>query len=275
LGRWQQIRKIWRRVGAVLLVVSPLTMWFGFQPAPFPPAILASSDRVRVDDRNGALAFLPAGPSGAAGLVFYQGCPVPVESYAPFARGIAEAGHPVYLLRLAFRCAPTDASERQGIEQALAVMQSDSARPWAVGGHSHGGIPASRFVAEHPGSARGLLLVGTAHPRRLDLSSARVPVMKILGTADRVASERRIQASAHLLPASTRWVRIDGGNHVQFGWYRYQLGDGTASISREAQLAQTLDAVLRFLRELSTPRSDGAGRSSPAVEAPVLEYPRP
>jgi pimeloyl-ACP methyl ester carboxylesterase len=269
---WQRIRRIWRRVGAVLFVVTPLTMWFGFQPAAFPPSILTSSDRVRVEDRGDVVAFLPTDSPGAAGVVFYQGCPVPVESYAPLARAIADAGHPVYMIRLTFRCAPTDGFLRQGLDRALAVIRSDPGRPWAVGGHSRGGIPASQFVFEHPEAASGLVLVGRALPRRVVVSGPRDPVLKIFGSADGVASERRIRASAHLLPVSTRWVRIEGANHVQFGWYRYQLGDSRAGISREEQLAQTVQALVRFLAELRLPPVLGRIRPGRGpVEAPILE----
>jgi hypothetical protein len=39
-------------------------------------------------------------------------------------------------------------------------------------------------------------------------------------------------------------VRIEGGNHSQFGWYGFQPGDRWASISREEQQA----VVVRELR---------------------------
>jgi hypothetical protein len=62
-----------------------------------------------------------------------------------------------------------------------------------------------------------------------------------------VAPEDTVKANAHLLPPSTRWVRIEGGNHRQFGSYRYQLFDGSATISRESQQEQTVAALLTML----------------------------
>jgi hypothetical protein len=53
------------------------------------------------------------------------------------------------------------------------------------------------------------------------------------------------------LPASTQWVRIEGGNHAQFGYYGSQLFDGLydgrATITRENQQAATLAALLAVL----------------------------
>jgi pimeloyl-ACP methyl ester carboxylesterase len=62
-------------------------------------------------------------------------------------------------------------------------------------------------------------------------------VTKIYATNDGVAPADRVLANKHLLPAHTKWVRIDGGNHSQFDHYGHQLFDGRATISREAQQA--------------------------------------
>ena len=61
----------------------------------------------------------------------------------------------------------------------------------------------------------------------------------------------KIDASRPLLPADTRWDEIDGGNHAQFGWYGPQDGDGVATISREAQQAQTIAATLELIDEVA------------------------
>jgi hypothetical protein len=102
----------------------------------------------------------------------------------------------------------------------------------------------------------GLLLVGTTHPRDVDLSKITIPVTKIVGTKDGVAPIEKVEANRHLLPASTRWVRIEGGNHSQFGWYGFQPGDHFASISRDAQHTQLVTAIKESLRsaaELHSP----------------------
>jgi hypothetical protein len=46
-------------------------------------------------------------------------------------------------------------------------------------------------------------------------------------------------------------VPIEGGNHAQMGWYGPQGGDGTASISREAQQAEVVDATAALLEGLN------------------------
>jgi hypothetical protein len=51
-----------------------------------------------------------------------------------------------------------------------------------------------------------------------------------------------------LLPADTRWVEIEGGNHSQFGHYGHQLFDGSPTTTREEQQAVTRAALLDALR---------------------------
>ncbi len=57
---------------------------------------------------------------------------------------------------------------------------------------------------------------------------------KVFGTEDQVAKQSQSEANKKLLPATTTWVRVEGGNHAQFGWYGGQPGDGKAKISRDA-----------------------------------------
>ena len=81
-------------------------------------------------------------------------------------------------------------------------------------------------------SVRSLVLIGTTHPRDFDLSRVAIPVARIYGTLDGVTPLDAMRRNAHLLPPTTRWVAIEGGNHAQFAWYRFQLGDNRAAITR-------------------------------------------
>lgn len=96
------------------------------------------------------------------------------------------------------------------------------------------------------------MLIGTSHPRDVDLSSLRVPVTKIVGTRDGLASIEAVEANRELLPAGTTWIRIEGGNHSQFGWYGFQPGDRRAAVSAEAQRAAMIHGVLALMRTAST-----------------------
>lgn len=68
------------------------------------------------------------------------------------------------------------------------------------------------------------------------------------------------------LPPHTRFVEIKGGNHAQFGYYGFQLGDHRATIPREQQQAELLRAILLFLEQISQP-AENSSRGAPAQQA--------
>jgi pimeloyl-ACP methyl ester carboxylesterase len=119
-------------------------------------------------------------------------------------------------------------------------------------------VAATSLAASRTRGIAGLVLVGTTHPRDVDLSALAVPVTKVVGTHDRIAPLKKAEANRHLLPPATRWVRIEGGNHSQFGWYGFQPGDRFAEITREEQQAQMIAVILHMLQETG-------GAASPAI----------
>jgi hypothetical protein len=103
-----------------------------------------------------------------------------------------------------------------------------------------------------------LVLIGTTHPRDVDLSKLVTPITKIVGTRDGIAKPADVEANRGKLPASTQWVWIDGGNHSQFGWYGFQPGDRRAGVSAEAQRATMIRTVLSALAQAAAAAPIGA-----------------
>jgi dienelactone hydrolase len=242
----RRIRRVVIALGLLLVAATSTYVYFAFRPVGVDPGLLTSDAQIRVDHRADALVFQPVNDRGDAGLIFYPGCPVPSEAYAPLARRIAEHGYPVFVMRVPYRCATAEDQQQQLFAATRAAIAS-SRRRWVLAGHSRGAIHASRLLSEEPRLVDGLVLIGTTHPRDVNLASLSIPVTKIYASRDRLAPEAQVKANAYRLPPSTRWIRIEGGNHRQFGSYRYQLFDPSASISRDAQQRQTAEAVLDML----------------------------
>jgi hypothetical protein len=78
-----------------------------------------------------------------------------------------------------------------------------------------------------------------------------VPVTKIVGTNDGLATVEEVESNRNKLPVTTNWVRIEGGNHSQFGWYGFQPGDSRATISPADQHEQMIQAVISTLRHVA------------------------
>ncbi len=208
-------------------------------------ATLQNSPAVSVVDQAATLAFLPVSSSGRTALIFICGSGIAAEAYAPLLRPVAEAGYPVFVIRLPYRFAPLESNKQAALDRARAVIATHpEILHWVASGHSLGGALAARLAQSDAGALSALVLIGTTHPKADDLSALQMPVTKVYATNDGIAPPDRILANRGLLPASARWVEIRGGNHSQFGRYGHQLFDGAATISREEQEAITRSALL-------------------------------
>jgi hypothetical protein len=210
---------------------------------------LREDARVALREDAATLAFRPAAPGAAAALLFFCGSGVAAQAYAPLLRPVAEAGFPVYIVKLPYRFAPLESHKVEALARAASAM---AAHPgiarWVVAGHSQGGALAARFAGGEGAGASALVLIGTTHPKARSLAALPIPVAKIYATNDAVAPPDRVLANKALLPPQTEWVEVAGGNHAQFGHYGRQLGDGAASITREAQQQQVRAVLLRVLQ---------------------------
>jgi pimeloyl-ACP methyl ester carboxylesterase len=196
------------------------------------------------------LGFLPTSPGSTKALVFICGGGVSAHAYAPLLRPLADAGYSVFVVKLPCRFAPLESHKQAAIDRVRSTMAANQqVSHWVIAGHSLGGYLACRAALSDPKAFSAMVLIGTTHPKQDDLSSLPTRVTKVYASNDGVAPPNRTLANKGLLPATTKWVEIKGGNHSQFGHYGHQLFDGKAIISREAQQAATRSALLEALSE--------------------------
>ncbi len=248
----KQFRRGLRIFLATFWIIAFAWLFYSLQARGFDASVLESDGDVQVNVTNETIAFKPLTDPSSVGLIFYPGALVDPDAYAPFARAVAEAGYFVTIVKVPFGMDLFDWQSAEVVARTEAIIAEEvDQTAWIVGGHSRGAKMAAQLASEHPELFKGLLLVGTSHPRENDLSHLQLDVVKIYGSADGLASEEEVEAFAGNLPASTHFVRIDGGNHRQFGYYGWQLGDGQASIDRATQQQQTVDAILAQLRRVA------------------------
>jgi dienelactone hydrolase len=109
---------------------------------------------------------------------------------------------------------------------------------------------AANFVRKNPAVTDGMALLAAYPASSDDLTESPVQVSSIFATLDGLTSAEDIEASKQLLPANTAYVSIEGGNHGQFGWYGDQRGDNPATISRDDQQTQVLEAIIELFQNL-------------------------
>ena len=230
----------------LVLVVGGFVAWASILPSPMPEALAAlrADPQVQVNT-DPWLTFHPVGGEPSVGLILYPGGRVDPRAYAPAAHAIAAQGYQVVIVPMPLNLAVFGAERASQVQAAFPQVQH-----WAIGGHSLGGAMAARFAYRHPGTVEGLVLWAAYPAASDDLTSQGLAVASIYGTRDGLATGGKIAASRPLLPADTRWVAIEGGNHAQFGWYGPQQGDNPATVSREVQQQQVVAATLDLLAQL-------------------------
>jgi len=84
-----------------------------------------------------------------------------------------------------------------------------------------------------------------------DLSDYDRPAASIYGSADPGVNDNSIVERQSLLPPDTRYLRIEGGDHHQFGSYEIDPEDDHATISHASQQEQIIQATSDILEAVS------------------------
>ena len=244
------MRKFLRVLGWILALMGSITGGFviwGSTPAkPMSEALAALQSDAQVTVTIGKwLVFSPAASGSTTGFIIYPGGRVDYRAYAPQAHAIATQDNLVVIVPVPLNLAVFNPNAAEAVMAAYPEIKH-----WAVGGHSLGGSMAANFAHSHPALVQGLVLWASYPASSDNLSQSGAKVLSISGTLDGLSTPAKIEASHALLPDDTVWVPIEGGDHAQFGWYGPQVGDQPASISREEQQVQIVQATAAFLKSL-------------------------
>ena len=232
------IRAIWITGGLLF------TAWlfYSYQAHGVDKKFLENSQTTKVEVSNDFFLFTPTSPFKEV-LLFYPGAMVDPTAYVPLCRKIADNHIKVYLIKMPWRLASKGYNKPKQLH-----LFSDTTKTYILSGHSQGAKMAAQFAYENPGLLDKLILIGSSHPRDISLAHTQLPIMKIYGSQDGVADEKSIMNNKAKLPVTTQFIRINGANHAQFGYYGFQLGDNAATISREQQQTETLSAIIEFIK---------------------------
>lgn len=181
---------------------------------------------------QGDLLILDSDTPSDTGLIFYPGGKVEAEAYLPLLDQLRDRGITCVLVKMPFNLAVFN---KNGGEEAFAA-RPDIDR-WFVGGHSLGGVMASDFAVDHSDRIEGVVLLGAYVYGGWTPEKA----LTIYGSLDQVLDKTKIDYTQNVLV-------IDGGNHANFGDYGEQEGDGKATIPAAQQQAETVEAILGFIK---------------------------
>lgn len=120
------------------------------------------------------------------------------KAYAPLCRKFAKNGYSCHLVKMPWRLPQYYYNKTQ---QLFNLKKKN----FIIGGHSQGGKMAAQLVYENPKIFKGLFLMGTSHPRDIDLSNRSVPCIKLYASNDGLASVPEVIANKDKLPNTQTW----------------------------------------------------------------------
>lgn len=188
--------------------------------------------------------YFKSKPKTTPEIIFYPGALVEPASYSIWAKRVATAGFPVYIVRLPMDLAvlaPNKANQ----------IQDKTNRGYVIGGHSLGGVMASRYAKTHQKNLKGVFFLASYPDKKGSLKKTNSSVLSITATRDGVLNQSAYQKSKRYLPKQTEYAQIKGGNHAGFGSYGTQKGDRDATISDQSQQRQVAKRLIQWLHTLN------------------------
>jgi hypothetical protein len=202
---------------------------------------LESSEEIIVENERKWIIFKPNKTAITEGFIFYPGGNVEPESYSILARVIAENGSLVAIVKMPFDLAVFSPKRGKGVIEKYPDIIN-----WSIGGHSLGGAMAAKYIHDSPTTFKKLILLAAYPSNSNNLSKIDLRVLSLYGSEDGVVS-KNITATDSLLPNTTTFFEISGGNHANFGYYGKQKGDNDSTITREEQHNITISEIIHFL----------------------------
>lgn len=219
---------------------------------PLPDALeaLRSDNLVKVTQEPW-LTFAPTEDIPDTGFIFYPGGRIDPQGYAPLLKATSSEGYLVAVPEMPLNIA----AFRPRIADQIIAAHPEIER-WVISGHSVGGAMAAQYTHTHSEKIAGLAIWASCPPDGADLSGLEIPVTSIYGSRETRVTDSSLAERKHLLPAETVYVRIEGGAHHQFGSYEIDPKDHLATISRDSQHQQIVQATLSLLESVSKTTGD-------------------
>lgn len=230
---------------AVLGVLGIPWLTHARPPLPEAGAAMAGDEQVKVE-KEPWLTFAPTHGTPDTGFIFYPGGRIDPRAYASLMKAIAAEGYLVVVPDMPLNIA----AFHPNVADEVIAAHPEIDR-WVIGGHSVGGAMAAQYTAEHSAQIAGLAIWASYPPDSADLAALEMPVTLLYGSRETRVTDSSVAERRHLLPADTVYVRIEGGDHHQFGSYEIDPEDHLATIERDAQHRQILQATLTLLESVS------------------------
>lgn len=184
------------------------------------------------------------GYGGKTSVIFYPGALVSPNSYSIWAENLAQHGYNVYVMHFPLALAVLAANQADAVPRA-------ARHNYVIGGHSLGGVMASRYAHDHQTAGlKGVFYLASYPDKKGDLSKTHLAGLSVTASRDGVLNWQHYRENRRYLPKKTTFTSIKGGNHGGFGSYGQQKGDRQATISNAQQQTAISQRLVRWLARL-------------------------
>jgi len=241
-------KSVWVLIGIVLAGFCIwVVQWATYARPPLPEAVEAlRSDHLVAVAETPWLTFTPQQDLPETGFIFHPGGRIDPRGYSDLMRVISEKGYLVVVPTMPINMAVFNSNIADEIIAAHPEIQH-----WVIGGHSVGGTAAAQYTFAHPDQIAGLAIWASYPADGADISGLNIPVVLMYGGNETGVTDENVGVRKHLLPPDTRYIKIEGGDHHQFGSYLLTTEENLATISREDQHAQIISAMLELLQSVA------------------------
>lgn len=202
------------------------------------PTAAANAAQQTATTSNGTLYF--GNDHARTTVVMYPGAFVDPGAYSIWAKQVAHAGYRVAIVSFPYDLAVF------GVNRADSVLTSG--QHYVIGGHSLGGVMASRYAAKHKHNLQGVFFLASYPDTKGKLTN--VPVLSLTGSRDGVLNWAAYEKAKADLPATTTYRQLKGGNHAGFGAYGKQKGDKKATVTDAVQQKWVAQQLIQWLGTL-------------------------
>jgi len=203
----------------------------------------AADATVNISQQGSIITVANDEPNGT-GIIFYPGAKVEYTAYIPLMEKLAESGYTCYIQKMPGNLAIFGINKAENI---INNTDNNNIDIWYIAGHSLGGAMASSYAAKNSEKLAGIIFLG-AYPA-YDLSSTSLNMLSIIGSNDGVLNRESYESAKSFAPDNATYDIIEGGNHAYYGDYGEQKGDGTATITRQEQIDQAAELIIKFCQK--------------------------
>lgn len=203
---------------------------------------LDGTDEVTVSAEDNRLVFQPKDQKVTTGLIFYPGAKVEYSAYAPLMTELAKKGYLCVVTKMPCNLAIFGQGKADDV-----ISDYKDIEHWFVGGHSLGGVMAAKYAKEHIDQVEGVVFLASYSTE--NLSETNLSAISIYGTKDGILNMDQVVSCRKNMPEDYAELKIQGGNHAQFGDYGQQKGDQSADVTVEEQQEFAANAIGQFMGE--------------------------